>query len=110
MGDDSESRSPGNLLLSGSQGIPRLHRATRTLSRGEESDDVLTQAATATPLALRLTILPPSCPPTALDAGWAAVHERGQKSRSERPWPGSFRPAGTRPHLPGNDTRALTWD
>ena len=63
MGDDSESRSPGNLLLSGSQGIPRLHRATRTLSRGEESDDVLTQAATATPLALRLTILPPSLPP-----------------------------------------------
>ena len=40
--------------------------------------------AATTPLALRLTILPPGLPPNGTGRRLAAVHERGQKSRSAR--------------------------
>ena len=40
----------------------------------------------------------------------AAVHERGQKSRSEGQQSRSSRPTGTVSHLSGHDTAALTWD
>jgi hypothetical protein len=66
--------------------------------------------ATTTRLAPRLTILPPDLPPNGTGRPMATVHKQGQKSRSERPWSRSSRPAGTVPHLPGNDTPALTWD
>ena len=40
--------------------------------------------ARSRPLALRLTILPPNLPPNGTGRRMAAVHERGQKSRSAR--------------------------
>jgi hypothetical protein len=68
----------------------------------------LPRPATLAPLALRLTILPPGLPPNSAGRRMAAVHRRGQKSRSQRLRSRSSRPTGTVPHLSGHDTPALT--
>jgi hypothetical protein len=87
---------------------PRQGEATPA-RRGETTRASRPDAATKR-LALHLTILPPSLPPNGTGrrlGGRSRVRAkepvRGLSSRS-------FRPTGTRPHLPGNDTPALTWD
>jgi hypothetical protein len=50
-----------------------------------------------------LNDLAPRFAPNGTGRPMAIVHKQGQKSRSDRPWPRSFRPSGTVPHLPGND-------
>ena len=75
--------SPTTILLTSPAAAPGRCNAARfpaTAGRGnnlpgEYDHKARRPDATTTRLALRLTILPPGLPPTALDTGWAAVHE-----------------------------------